>query len=56
MEIDCIEDDYKLKKQIDIDRQGPKPSSNIYQPPDPPHLLFNTTFNVKRQLLLLIWN
>ncbi len=34
-----------IKKQTDIDRHGPKPSSDSSQPPDPPHFSLPTTFN-----------
>jgi hypothetical protein len=36
--------DNKIKKQTDIDRHGPKSSSNSSQPPDPPDFSLLTTF------------
>jgi len=39
-EIDWIEDDEKIKKQTDINRHGPRPTSSDSQPPDPPPPLF----------------
>jgi hypothetical protein len=37
-------DDNKIKKQTDLDRHGPKPSSNSSQPPKPPPFSLPTTF------------
>ncbi len=45
IEICWRKDDNKIKKQIDIDRQGPKPSSNSSQPHNPPPFSLATTFN-----------
>ena len=43
--------DNKIKKQTDIDRHGPKPSSNSSQPPDPPDFSLLTTFNKLNSVL-----
>ncbi len=40
-EIRWRKDDNKIKKQTDIDRHGPKPSSNGSQPPNPPFIFIN---------------
>jgi hypothetical protein len=45
-EIRWRKDDNKIKKQTDIDRHGPKPSSNSSQPPNPPPFSLSTTFNL----------
>ncbi len=45
-EIDCIEDDDSIKKQIDIDRHGRKQSSNIGYPPDPSHFSFSVHLSI----------
>ncbi len=45
MEIRCRKKDNKVKKETDIDRHGPKPSSNSSQPPNPPPFSLPTTFN-----------
>jgi hypothetical protein len=37
-EIRWRKDDNKIKEQTDIDRHGPKPSSNSRQSPNPPSL------------------
>jgi len=52
MEIRCRKEDNKVKKQTDIDRHGPKPSSNSSQPPDPPYFSLPTTgtFNKSHKL------
>ncbi len=50
-EIDCMEDDEKIKTQTDIDRHGLKPSSNICQPPRPPHI-FHCTLPLTSNLYL----
>jgi hypothetical protein len=43
-EIRWKNDDNKIKKQTDIDRHGPKPSSNSSHPPNPPPFSLSTTF------------
>jgi hypothetical protein len=43
-EIRWRKDDNKIKNQTDIDRHGPKPSSNSSQPPNPPPFSLHTTF------------
>ncbi len=50
MEIRWRKDDNKIKKQTDINRHGPKPSSNSSQPPNPPPFSLSTTFKTGQQL------
>ncbi len=52
-EIRWRKDDNKIKKQTDIDRHGPKPSSNSSQPPDPPDFSLPTTF---KENSFGVWN
>ncbi len=47
MDIRWRKEDKKVKKQTDIDRHGPKPSSNSSQPPNPPPFSLPTTFKTQ---------
>ncbi len=55
-EIHWRKDNGNIKKQTDIDRHGPKPSSNSGQPPAPPPLIFHCTLPLSRQMLWYLYS